>query len=59
MPQDHLDRRVYQVSRVGLDPRDSREDLVSLELKVNQALLELDPRDYQDRRYSTQPPNIS
>lgn len=54
MSQDHQGRRVYQVSQVGLDPRDSQEDLVTLEPKVNQALLELDHPDHPDSRYRTQ-----
>lgn len=48
--QDHQGRRVYQVSRVGLDPQDSQEDLVSLEPKVIQALLESDHPEYLDIR---------
>lgn len=49
-----MGRRVYQVSQVDLDPQDSQEDLVSLDPKVNQALLELDHQDYLERRYMTQ-----
>lgn len=48
--QDHQARRVYQVSQVGLDLRDSQEDLVSLEPKVNQALLVLDLLDRVEPR---------
>ncbi|KAA8582741.1 hypothetical protein FQN60_006412, partial [Etheostoma spectabile] len=47
---DFQGRRVYQVSQVGLDPRDSQEDPVSLGPKVNQALLESDHRDCLDPR---------
>lgn len=56
--QDHRGRRVYQVGRVGLDPRDSQEDLVSPDPKVNQALLELDNPEQPDPRYRTQLLNI-
>lgn len=48
--QDHQGRRVSQVSQVGLGLRDSREDLVSLEPKVIQALLESDHPDYLEAR---------
>lgn len=48
--QDHQGRRVYQVWQVGQEPRDSLEDLVSLELKVNLVLLELDHLDKPDLR---------
>lgn len=48
--QDRKDRRVYQVGQVGEEPRDSQEDLVSQEPKVNQALLESDHPDHLDPR---------
>lgn len=48
--QDRQGRRVCQVRQVGQDPPDSQEDLVSLELKVNQALLELDHQGSPDPR---------
>lgn len=48
--QDQQARRVYQVSQVDLDLRDSQEGLVSLEPKVNQALLVLDRLDRVDPR---------
>lgn len=53
MSQDHQDRRVYLASQVGLDPRDSQEDLVYPELKVNQALPESDHQEQPDPRYRT------
>lgn len=49
--QDRLGRRVYQVSQVGLEPRDSQEDLVSPEPRANPAPLELDHLDNLDPRY--------
>ncbi len=55
MTQDRQGRRVYQVSQVGMESQDSQEDLVSLEPKVNQVLLELDHPDNLDPRYRTQP----
>lgn len=48
--QDHRGRRVSRVSPVGQALQDSREDLVSPEPKVNQALLESDHPDYLDIR---------
>lgn len=55
MSQDHQGKRVYQVCQEGLVPQDNREDLVSLEPKVNQALPELDHLDPPDSRYRKQP----
>lgn len=49
--QDQQGWRVYQVSQAGLEAQDSQVDLVSLEPKVSQALLELDHQDQQDSRY--------
>lgn len=52
LSQDHRVWRVYQASPAGSEHQDFQDHPVCLDLKVNQALLELDHQDNQDSRYS-------